>query len=836
MAVNKSIDNSVIRIGIDLGTTNSEVAICADDDIEIVKCNENIDYTPSVYGFDKGNNEIVGHRAYSRLNSPTEDDIDNIKVEVKRLMGTNNKVNFSRVNKKMLPEEVSAKILKSLRNDVIRKNSDINTKSAVITVPAYFDSVQNEATMRAGKLAGFDQVILLQEPIAAAMAYGFKKTIDANWLVYDLGGGTFDVALISSNDGMLRVVEQGGDNYLGGKDIDKAIVEQVIKPKLSEKYSISTYTRVREAQLKYCAEQAKKSLTNSRVTTIDIENIGVDDNGEEIYVSFDFTRERLNELIAPTIDKTIQIMREVIERSSIKASSISKIILVGGPTQIPYLRERLAEEMRIDIDTSVDPLTTVARGACIYGMGQRVDSEIRNSEIDEKVGSTDAYKVELNYEAMTSSDTEVVSGIVKNLPESGEYYIRINAESGAYNSATIPLKKNGGFYDSLLVEPGKANRYWIYLTDSDGNNLPIYPDSFTITHGLTVRGIPIPHSIGVIYGKRNERSGELVEACDEFFERGHILPCKEMSKSYVTLRALQKNISNVLPIEVYEGDYSEPRSNRIITKVSIEGSELPHDLPKNTELELTIGVSEAREVSVEVYIPSIDKEFNARAQIRTEDIKNSDIRRDIKKENERLDDADISESEKNEIKRELAAVERSVVDDDTDSKQKASREIDRIRDRISRISNESKKDGLIRRFEEKCKETKDIIDEFKKDDADEAIEKEGIYDDVVKKGHRAIKEKDYDELENQIEQLDEIARGALMRMPAFWTTMLYRLRSEPISSFSDEHRARNLLAEANNAVNSRDIDTLRQSCIELLNMLPRDEQDDISDIQAGITR
>ncbi|MDO4729823.1 MAG: Hsp70 family protein, partial [Candidatus Saccharibacteria bacterium] len=605
-----NIDNSVIRVGIDLGTTNSEIAICPSGNVEIIKNSLSDEFTPSVFGYDKLGNKIVGKHALKKIASFREEDIDNVKREVKRLMGTGEKVGFSYAGKKMLPEEISAEILKTLRDDALRNNPDINLKSAIITVPAYFDSVQNEATVRAGNLAGFEQVTLLQEPIAAAMAYGFNRSIDANWLVYDFGGGTFDVALISSTDGMLKVIEHGGNNFLGGKDIDAAIVDEVIKPELLSRYKIKSFSKVVDEKLKVIAEDAKKMLTGSNEVSIEVDNIGEDDSGEEIYASLTLDRARFNSIIKPIIDKTIEIAKEVIEKSSIKAGSVSKIILVGGPTQIPYLRERLSEEMRIELETSIDPLTIVARGACIYGLGQRVSEDIVVEEYTNN--SNEAYRVELNYEAMTSNDSEVLTGTITGLPQ-GEYYVRINSEDGNYNSTTITVKKNGSFYDSLIIAPGKANRFWIYLTDVNGNNVPIYPDNFTITHGLTVRGVPIPHGIGVIYGKKTS-SGDFVEACDEYFARGDILPL-ENTKSYTTIRPLHKNGDNELPIEVYEGDYVEPRSNKIITNVLIDGSKLPHDLPKGTDLDLTITISQSREVGVEVYIPSVDVELNARVMI-----------------------------------------------------------------------------------------------------------------------------------------------------------------------------------------------------------------------------
>src|SRR3989344_6857835 len=192
-------------------------------------------------------------------------------------MGTSETIPFERLGESMTPEQVSSEILKSLVEDVTRKYSDFSTLAAVITIPAYFSSLQSEATKRAGELAGFKQVVLLQEPIAAAMAYGFENTKDQNWIVYDLGGGTFDVALISSKDGILSVLGHNGDNFLGGKDFDLKIVDEIIKPAILEKYSLENFNRENKkfrgvfSRLKYIAEKAKIELSQYEKTPIELD-------------------------------------------------------------------------------------------------------------------------------------------------------------------------------------------------------------------------------------------------------------------------------------------------------------------------------------------------------------------------------------------------------------------------------------------------------------------------------------------------------------------------------------------------------------------------------------
>src|ERR1700677_1963740 len=187
------MSNKNIVIGIDLGTTNSEVAINKDGKVQIVKNSFGDEYTPCVFGFDKANNEVVSKRAYERLyKDASETEFKNNKAEIKRLMGTEQTTQFDRANVKMTPEEISGEILKSLKQDVLRKFEDFNTEAVVITVPAAFSTLQSEATKRAGNLAGFKHVVLLQEPISAAVAYGFGGIKNENWLIFDFGGGTFD--------------------------------------------------------------------------------------------------------------------------------------------------------------------------------------------------------------------------------------------------------------------------------------------------------------------------------------------------------------------------------------------------------------------------------------------------------------------------------------------------------------------------------------------------------------------------------------------------------------------------------------------------------------------
>jgi molecular chaperone DnaK len=203
-----------------------------------------VEYTPSVFGFDRARNKVVGQRAYEALYSDTSDTgVKNFKPEVKRIIGTPERFYFERAGVEMTAEEISSEILKSLLQDILRRNPGTDTTAAVITIPAAFSVLQCEATKRAGSLAGLKHVVLLQEPIAAAISCGFATTANENWLVYDLGGGTFDVALISSKDGVLSVLGHNGDNFLGGKNLDWEIVDKILVPGIAGSFALENFHR-----------------------------------------------------------------------------------------------------------------------------------------------------------------------------------------------------------------------------------------------------------------------------------------------------------------------------------------------------------------------------------------------------------------------------------------------------------------------------------------------------------------------------------------------------------------------------------------------------------------
>lgn len=835
--------SSNIQIGIDLGTTNSEIAVNRNNEIEVVKNVFGDEYTPSVFGIDKAKNKVVGKRAYERLyKDASEAEFKNHKAEIKRLMGTQETTYFERANLEMTPEEISAEILKSLKEDVLKKYPDFDTTTAVVTVPAAFSVLQSEATKRAGNLAGFEHVVLLQEPIAAAVAHGFNNTEDQNWLIYDLGGGTFDVALVSSKDGVLSVLGHNGDNFLGGKNFDLAIVDNVIVPKILEKYSLATFSRNNKkyqnifAKLKYFAENAKIYLSQYEKAAIEVYGIGEDDNGEEIYLSIDFSRDDFEKLIKSFVDRTIELSQETLKEAGVKNSSVAKVVLVGGPTQIPYVKEQLAKNLKIEVDSSVDPLTVVARGACVFAIGQKVPKALADKNKQKK--DKGSFSLSLKYDALTSDTEGMVSGGVEELEKSeDEYYLQIQSDSGFYSGSKVKLK-NGKFFETVALEPNKSNLFWVYLFDKGGNAISIEPDSFTITHGLSVSGAPIPHSIGIAVAKKDLKNNfVLTEEFVRYFDKGSVLPLKKTETFKTARKLLKSENDNPLWIKIAEGESEIPDRNTYICELGIKGADLPYDLPENTEVEITINVNESREVSVTAYIPLVDLTLTEVRTYKDELVNVEQIETEFSAQKERSKKItqNCSKEERERLGANVEAISSSIQNAhlDEDEKRKANKQLKDLKIALDRLEKEKEMPQLIGEYRTGLESAQKIINEY-------ADEKErDVYVDQLKEitaeGEKAVEHEDKDLLIRINEQLQELTARALFSNPATWVYQFEKI-TEGNSRFLDEKEARYYMDKGRRAIELGDTDELKRCVHSLLLLLPPEEQAEIRNNIAGITR
>jgi len=828
--------NKIILLGIDLGTTNSSISVNIDGKIEVIKKPGGVEFTPSVFGFGKSKNKIVGQKAYDQLYKfYSEDNYKNFKAEIKREMGTPGKISFEKVKIKMSPEEISAEILKSLLEDVLKKYADIDTSAAVITVPASFSVLQSEATKRAGNLAGFKHIILLQEPIAAAISYGFDKTKDENWLVYDLGGGTFDVALISRRDGILSVLSHNGDNFLGGKNIDSKIVEKIIVPKILEKYSISNFTKKNKkvlnifSRLKYFAETAKIELSQYKKTTIEIDEIGKDEKGKKIELSIEIDRKQFEEIIGPLVNRTIKLSLDTLKDAGIKPSGVKRIILVGGPTQIPFIKNQLEKETGIKVDSSIDPLTVVAKGAGIYAMSKVIpDKFIQKNNI--KKGT---HEVILNYSPLTSDTEESITGIIKGLDKKEDYYIQIQSDSGTFAGSRVKMKE-GKFFYNLNVEKNKNNLYWIYVFDGKNKPINLSEDSFVIAQGLSLNGAPIPHSIGVVVASRDLSRNKMVNTCEKIFEKGSILPLKETLEDYKTSRKLKKGEDNSLDIEIVEGESEIPDRNTFLCKVGIKAKDLPHDLPLGTPIELTLEMNESRELSVNAYIPLVDMTSDARSTILDENIEISKMEKELENQRSRvestLEDCPIEERKK--IVDKVQSISQSVEnsDSDEDEKRKANKEIKDLKIMLDEVEEEKAIPQLTMEYGELEENVKKIIKEYADQEQKKDFEQQLKNINVDYK--KATKTKDKILLIRALEQLHQLRIVTLFSNPNTWVDQLREIVQN--GNFINEKEAQYYITKAEQAIKNNNLDELKRCIHQLQLLMPPEEQEKIK--LSGIMR
>ena len=346
-------------IGIDLGTTNSCVAVLEGGEPKVIVTPEGDRTTPSVVAFKNGE-ELVGITAKRQaVTNPT-----NTISSIKRLMGTGEKVEAE--GKKYTPEEISAKILMKLKKDAESYLGEKVTK-AVITVPAYFNDAQRQATKNAGKIAGLEVERIINEPTAASLAYGLDKQ-DKNQtiLVYDLGGGTFDESILEIGDGLFEVKSTAGNNHLGGDDFDKVVMDYIVAEFKKEHGIDLSGDKMAMQRIKDAAEKAKKDLSGMSTTNINLPFISQTADGP-VHLDMNLSKAKFEDLCRDLFDSTMEPVRKALSDAKLKASDIDEVLLVGGSTRIPYIQELFKKELGKEPNKSVNPDEVVAMGAAIQG-------------------------------------------------------------------------------------------------------------------------------------------------------------------------------------------------------------------------------------------------------------------------------------------------------------------------------------------------------------------------------------------------------------------------------------------------------------------------------------
>ena len=627
-----------MKFGIDLGTTNSAICKMEGGEPVIKKTDTLKDTLPSCISFTKKKIAKVGDSAYNDLRSDKSratkkwaNDKENVFIEFKRNMGTDKTYESSYMGESFSSEQLSAEVLKTLKSFI----GDETVSSAVITIPAKFKADQIAATKRAAKLAGIEHCELLQEPIAASMAYGLSTANkNGQWLVFDFGGGTFDAALIKVEDGIMQVKDTEGDNYLGGKNLDYAIVDDIIIPYLKENYTIDEIMAdekkrniLRDA-MKFYAEQAKNQLSFKPQADItsQLDEFGEDDEGEEIELDLIVTQEQLKSVLSPVFQRAIDITKKLLQRNGLKGSDLDKLILVGGPTYSPVLRQMLRDQVTPNVDTDIDPMTAVAKGAALFASS--IDSEVK----DEIAVGTVA--LSLSYEANSVQPMEFVTvqldkdECTGNIPS--QLFVELIRSDNGWSSGKVEINEIGDVIECQLME-GKNNAFSVVAYDGQGNTIPCFPKEINIMQGIVVGNAVLPYNISI--EAHDSGIDKNVVKSVKGLEKNQQLPAVGTLNKLKTRNQLRPGIeSDTLVIPIYQSEHNADGTSAVhndhVFDVVITGDEVGQMIPVGSDVDLTIKVDRSQMLKLEAFFPIsgeiVEKEVEIaqRSVISTYDLEN----------------------------------------------------------------------------------------------------------------------------------------------------------------------------------------------------------------------
>lgn len=819
-----------IDYGIDLGTTNSAICRMEKGEPVVIKTDVLKDTMPSCVSFTKRKSVKAGDSAFNDMKSDKRraskagsKGASNAYVEFKRTMGTDTIYHSSFMERAYSSEELSAEVLKTLKSFV----TDENVSSVVITVPAKFTVGQKTATMEAAKLAGFNKCELLQEPIAAAMAYGLTSdTKDGIWMVFDFGGGTFDAALLKVEDGIMQVFDTEGDNYLGGKNLDYAIVDNIIIPYLQENYDIEETLADPEKKevlrdaMKTFAEDAKNQLSFKDKEDIlsNLGDLGEDESGEEMELDLTITQDDLYDVMRPYFQKAVDICKELISRNNLTTQQISKLILAGGPTHSPLIRQMLKEQITSNVDTSIDPMTAVATGAALYA--STIESEVSVEEVE--VGTI---MLEVGYESTSVETTEWVSARLANDSQLSKVWVELVRSDKAWSSGKVEVDKTGNVIEAVLVE-SKPNSFAVVAYDDRGNQVNCFPNEITIIQGSKVGAAPLPYNIGIATWSDSKQRAVFRMA--KGLEKNKPVPATGVINNLKTTSQLRPGVeTDVLKIPVYQvDDFSgaEGRSASLyeyVADILITGDDVETLIPVDSSVDVTLKVDTSEQMTIEVHFLATD----VTVEKKLDTSKKQSIEDAIKRINKELDDA----------QRSIDRLEDAGVD--VDALQSA---LDSVKEESE---NSSEKKAVLQHLKEVLRKIEDKDDETEWDRVEAELREE--FERLEKAQNDLGNEKTsqiVEQLRNQTDQAIRskdvnIGRSTLEQINNLFIhlTLLYQCmgfiehynRSFASVKWRDVSRARQLLDKGLEVTNNNpSVDILHPIVCAIIDLMPADQKPD----------
>jgi molecular chaperone DnaK len=815
------MSRTTIDYGIDLGTSNSAIAVIAGTGTEVIKNNLDGDITPSAVYINRSGNLWVGQNAKSKLADERAE--DDVFVEFKRRMGTGFEYAFRASGRHMKPEELSAEVMKALRSDVAQKKGEQIT-AAVLTVPAAFELHQCDATKRAAELAGFRTALLLQEPVAAALAYGYQK-IDAKayWLVFDFGGGTFDAALIRSEDGSMVVANHGGDNFLGGSDIDWAIVEQVLLPRVQKEFGMHDFKRGASSykydlmRLKAAAETAKIELSRKESTFLEATLRRV--SSDTVTFETELTRNDVLRAAEPAVLKAVNIALRVLAEKGLSPSAVEKVIFVGGPTLAPYFRDMVKERLCIPCDLGMDPLTVVARGAAIFASTQRVVSAKESKAAAAVAGQ---FSIELIYKPV-GSDPEPLVGGRTTAPAGAAMAgctLEVVNQQSKWRSGKITLKDNGAFQLTVRAEKGIENVFRIEFRDTQGTLCVTQPAEFKYTLGVVVEEQPIINNMGVAMADNK---------VGIHFTKGQGLPAKHTRTYRTSLGLRQGETGSVIKIPIVEGNRELADRNVLIGTVDITPDKIDRDLPAGSEVEVTLQMDASRLLTVIAYVPLLDEEFPTKIElggkVRQPDVDvlrqewNRELARmaDLKTGIEQSRDLDALEAVRSlESSALVKKLEERFAGEGTDfdALLQADRELLEFKVNLDEIAGRVAWPTAVQEVETWLGDLSKLVSQ--QGTAEEKKRSRVLHEQI----ETIIGEKNEDRLKKKMEEISDVYSAILYRQTSFWFDYFERLAGSQ-GQMKDQMKSAQLIEQGRGLVKAENLDELKNVVYQLQDMLPK---------------
>jgi len=804
-------------IGIDLGTTNS--AICSYDGttVRVWKSPEQNDVTPSAIYVDKRGNRYYGNKAYNQ--APYNP--NNSATLFKRFMGTSTKIELEAAQLSLTPEECSAEILKVLYGYLPEEIRNDPETAVVITVPAAFNQMKKDATLQAARMAGINNVALMQEPVAAIMSIMRASKQEGIFLVYDLGGGTFDVSIAENINGKVNLLAHGGVEMCGGRDIDRMVFNQVVVPWLRSNFTLPEDFLINRKYKTFCrvaqwaTERAKIELSANETSTIALsegEARTTDEDGNEMYLDIDLNRQQVDSIIADLVKETVEATRETMNKAGLSANDIERIVFVGGPTNYKPLRDKIAYELSLPANIDVNPMTAVAEGASIFAESIDWSSNTHSRKAANEVIKTDI-DLSFKYTARTPNDSAKIMCVLGN--DLNGYTIEFTSSDTGWSSGSATLKNN--MMVSLPLSKSGENSFTVKVMDEFGREQPIGSNTIVITKTLaTIGAIPASHSIGVEVIDKLGGVPELMFLVEE----GDALP----KKGTLTVKAgqtLKAGTNDSINIKLWEGNIQSPiTDNRFIGMLKITGTDIDSGVvPTGADIECEYEILDSGTINLEVSIPCIGASFANRnfysrqeGQIDLTDIdsiaeQGRQVLDRIDSMAEKVDDPQLAEARK---KAERAATLDSQPQSEAEDVQKANNDLLDAKKLINKTRQANLK--TIRQMDlDSCVEFfNDIVRQF----ATEAEEQ--AFDNLTRTAQRSIDRNDAD-FDNILDSMKTKNTMILIRQD--WFIVDWYQRSVTSSSnYSDVTRFRQLKQLGDQALANDDIDQLRRVLFELLSI------------------